>query len=127
MLCNRSKGRKRKGLVELSQKGKFTSVNLNKGVILGHDNEDDEAMKPYVFKFNELCVFAGYQKSNEGRQWFEIVMHKEEDEGMLSQNIKVKPNQNFGEGEDGTTLSHSEEPTRELNSTSLDSKYPTEK
>ena len=41
---------------------------------------------------------------------------------MLSQSIQENPNQNFGEEEDGTTLSHSEEPARELNSTSLDSK-----
>ena len=60
-------------------------------------------MKDYVFKFNELCMFASYQRSNERRQFFEIVRQKEEED-------------------DGTTLSHSEEPTRELNSTSLDSK-----
>lgn len=48
-------------------------------------------------------MFAGYQRSNERRKWFETVMQKEE-------------------GEDGTTLSHSKEPVRELNSTSLDSK-----
>jgi len=60
-------------------------------------------MKPCVFKFNELCVFAGYQRRNERRQWFETVMQKEEEE-------------------DGMTLSHSEELARELNSTSLDSK-----
>ena len=78
-------------------------------------------MKPYVFKFNDLCVFAGYQVSNERRKWFEIVMQKE-DEDMLYQSIKEKPIQNFGEEEDGMALSHSEEPTRELNSTSLDSK-----
>ena len=49
-------------------------------------------------------------------------MQKEEDEVILSQSIKENPNQNFGEGEDGTTLSHSEEPARELNNTRLDSK-----
>ena len=38
------------------------------GVILGKNDEDDEAMKPYVFKFNELCVFTGYQRINEEGQ-----------------------------------------------------------
>ena len=35
MLCNRKKGRKRKGSVELSQKRKFTYVNLNKELSFG--------------------------------------------------------------------------------------------
>ena len=44
-------------------------------------------MKPYVFKFNELCVVVGYERSNEGRKRFETVMQKEENKGMLSQII----------------------------------------
>ena len=49
-------------------------------------------------------------------------MKRKEDEDLLSQSIREKPNQNFGEEESGIALSHSEEPVIKLDSTSLDFK-----
>lgn len=31
-------------------------------------------MKPYVFKYDEFCVFAGYQRSNKEGQWSKTIM-----------------------------------------------------
>ena len=101
MQQNQSK--KKEGLNRVESEEEVHIYELEQGVILGQDDEDDEAMKHYVFKFNKLCVFAGYQRSNEGRQRFEAIMQKEEEE-------------------DGMALSHREELVKEFNSTSLGSK-----
>ena len=59
--------KKKEGLSRIESKEEVHICEPKQGVILGQDDEDDEALEPYVFKFNELCVFAGYQRSNKGR------------------------------------------------------------
>ena len=65
---------KKEGLSRVESEVEVHICEPEQGVILGKEDEDYAAMKPYVFKFNELCVFAGYQTRNERRQWFETVM-----------------------------------------------------
>ena len=58
---------KREGISRVESEKEVHICEPKQGVIHGQDDEDDEAMKPYAFKFNKLCVFAGYHRSNEGR------------------------------------------------------------
>lgn len=112
--------KKKEGLRRVESEEEVHICELEQGVNLGQEDEDDEAMKPYVFKSNKLCVFAGYQRTNEQGHWSGCVMKRKEDEYILFQSIINKPNQIFGEEESGTTLSHSEELVMKLDSTSLD-------
>lgn len=70
------------------------------------------------FKTIKLCVFAGC-KDNKRKKFPETIMKKEEHDDMLVKIIREEPKNNFGEEESGTSLSHSEKPNVEMDSTSL--------
>jgi ribosomal protein L29 len=71
----------------------------------------DEAIEPYAFETDNLCIVAGYKNDGVGKS-FRIVMRIEKDERILLGGRKEEHNPNYVMKKDETRLSHKENQRR---------------